>query len=174
MADEDRMQHARANARGWYESIQEMLDGLKDYQGAAEDAGWTGPHKDEFGATFYRDKTDGQTWCAASWKELCEAFDIEPDDREEGRREIEESVLSVEVRDGWRTPGDTGADGAEEYRILLTTGGPALRIFGTLGAHGEPESAELQMQDWGTPWTRYADADEDTLLQFARHFYFGE
>jgi hypothetical protein len=91
---------------------------------------------------------------------------------DEARDEIEQSVLSVLVRDGWRTPGSPSEDGAEEYEILLSTGGPALRIWGTLDACGEPHSAELQHQDWGTPWTRYP-APEATLLQFARCFYFG-
>jgi predicted phage gp36 major capsid-like protein len=91
------------------------------------------------------------------------------------RQRIHESVLSVEVRDGWRAPGgEIGPNGnAEEYQILLTTGGPALRLYGQLGQYGEPETAELQYQDWGTPWTRYPSPQGD-LLRFAQCFYFGE
>lgn len=97
------------------------------------------------------------------------------------REEIQESVLSVMVlsvmvRDGWRLPGsecDGNENTAEEFEILLSTGGPALRLWGKLGQHGEPESCEMQMQDWGIPWTRYP-TPEDTLLAFARCFYFGE
>ena len=85
---------------------------------------------------------------------------------------IEESVLSVMVRDGWRAPG-ADREPPEEYEILLATGGPALRIFGTLDQHCQPATAELQMQDWGTPWTRYP-APEETLLRFASVFWFGE
>jgi len=68
---------------------------------------------------------------------------------------------------------DTEHEQPDEYELLLTTGGPALRIWGTLNEHCEPERAELQMQDWGTPWGRYP-APEATLLEFARCFWFGE
>ena len=95
------------------------------------------------------------------------------DETEASRREIEESVLSVMVREGWHKPGGPSEDGAEEYEILLTTGGPALRIIGQLSEYYEPKSAELQYQDWGTPWTRYP-APEATLLAFASVFYFGD
>ena len=96
-------------------------------------------------------------------------------DRDVVRQTIEESVLSVQVRSGWYSPGRESREDAdpEEYEILLTTGGPGLRIFGRLNEHCEPSSAELQMQDWGTPWTRYP-APEATLLDFARVFWFGE
>jgi len=96
-------------------------------------------------------------------------------DDDGARRRIEESVLSVQVRSGWYSPGRESREDAdpEEYEILLTTGGPGLRIFGRLNEHCEPSSAELQMQDWGTPWTRYP-APEATLLDFARVFWFGE
>jgi hypothetical protein len=106
--------------------------------------------------------------------------------REEIVQRIQEGPLSVLVRDGWRAPGSASDDGAEEYEILLSTGGPALRVYGTLGKYGEPDTAELQWQDWGTPWTTvrffsYERAPlagikpvlEATLLDFARQFYFG-
>jgi hypothetical protein len=95
---------------------------------------------------------------------------------DEARQRIQESVLSVMVRDGWREPGQAFAeDGAEEYEILLSTGGPAARIYGTLDENGEPERAELQVQDWFKPWTRSKNPiTQDTLLEFARCFYFGD
>lgn len=93
------------------------------------------------------------------------------DQVDDARQHIEESVLSVAVRDGWRQPG-AASEGAEEYEILLTTGGPALRIYGKINQYDDPETAELQWQDWGTPWTRH-NAPEETLLRFARQFYFG-
>jgi hypothetical protein len=103
--------------------------------------------------------------------------DSEPDEsRDAAHERIQESVLSVMVRDGWRAPGQTFAqDGAEEYEILLTTGGPAARIYGALDKYGEPGTAELQVQDWFKPWTRSKNPiTQDTLLEFARCFYFGE
>jgi hypothetical protein len=96
----------------------------------------------------------------------------EPTNRmEDAERTIHESVLSVMVRDEWREPGHPN-EGPDEYEILLTTGGPALRIWGKL-RDGNPHTAELQMQDWGTPWTRYP-APEATLINFASCFYFGD
>ena len=111
----------------------------------------------------------------ASIEEMLEVANKAASDsnREEAEQTIHESVLSVLVRDGWREPGKPSEDGADEYEILLTTGGPALRIWGKLGDRGEPETAELQMQDWGTPWTRYPAA-EATLLAFVSYFYFGK
>lgn len=98
--------------------------------------------------------------------------------REEARQEIEEGPLSVQVRDGWRTPGAatrlTEGEGAEEYAILLSTGGPALRIYGQLGQWNQPDDEpRLQWQDWGVPWTDYPlDRDEaDDVAAYARCFY---
>lgn len=93
-----------------------------------------------------------------------------------------ESVLSVQVRDGWRAPGIAPqGDNAEEYEILLTTGGPALRIYGHLDMHSEPDlDPMLQYQDWGTPWTDWWPVNganlsyKETLRTFACQFYFGQ
>jgi hypothetical protein len=95
---------------------------------------------------------------------------------EDAMQTIHESVLSVTVRDGWREAGSTTAeDGAEEYEILLSTGGPAARIYGRLDQYSQPESAELQVQDWFKPWTRSKNPiTQETLLKFAQCFYFGE
>lgn len=98
------------------------------------------------------------------------------DSQDRVREEIQESPLSIEVREGWKLPGTEGEP--EEYLILLSTGGPALRIIGNLGAHNEPETAHLQWQDWFTPWTEYESPDcltnDSILLKFANQFYFGE
>ena len=62
----------------------------------------------------------------------------------------------------------------KQYFILLCTGGPACRIIGNLNEYNEPETAKIQYQDWGTPWTDYSNVAsmEDTLLKYARQFYF--
>jgi hypothetical protein len=124
---------------------------------------------------FEHAKSNASGWLA-SIEEMISDLEADNPSRSETRDEIEqrihESVLSVMVRDGWRVPGTASDDGAEEYEILLTTGGPALRIWGKLSQYDDPETAELQMQDWGTPWTRYPAA-EATLLKFAQCFYFG-
>jgi hypothetical protein len=68
--------------------------------------------------------------------------DIDDGRLDSARDRITESVLSVEVRPGWYSMGgDTQDRKPEEYRILLSTGGPALQLWGTLDEHGEPETA---------------------------------
>ena len=97
------------------------------------------------------------------------------DAADEIRQALEQEALSVEVRAGWHTPGTDAKP--DEFNVLLTTGGPALRLLGDLNEYGEPENARLEYQDWFTPWTKYEEATEEqetALLEFARLFYFGE
>lgn len=96
----------------------------------------------------------------------------ECEDREEAEQRIQEDALSIQVRSGWANIGD--ALNASEFEIMLTTGGPAVRIMGELDGNAEPDRAWLEVQDWGTPWTQYIPADQDTLLTYCRCFYFGE
>ena len=112
------------------------------------------------------------TWDAENGQELAElellAGDCESE--EEARQRIEEDALSVEVRSGWASLGEPLT--ADEFCILLCTGGPAARIRGELSG-GEPHRAWLEYQDWGTPWTEFVGADQAVLLTYARCFYFG-
>lgn len=86
-----------------------------------------------------------------------------------------EMPLSVMVRDGWREVGAPAYDGPEEFEILLGTGGPAVRIWGTLDKYGEPDRVELQNQDWFTPWERVPfKTDADALRAFCGQFYLGD
>lgn len=91
---------------------------------------------------------------------------------ETAREEIQNDPLSVQVRSGWHNPGETGEP--EEYEILLCTGGPAVCIVGRLNGHNEPESARIEHQDWGTPWTalKMDYNAEKTVLEYARQFYY--
>jgi hypothetical protein len=97
-------------------------------------------------------------------------------DEDEARQAIEEDPLSVEVRSPWFTVGSPDADTRPaEFCILLCTGGPAVRIMGELDDNLEPDRAWLEHQDWGTPWTQYYEPGiQETLLAYARCFYFGE
>jgi hypothetical protein len=90
---------------------------------------------------------------------------------EEARECIHELPLSVEVRSGWVNQGEEMV--AEEFNILLTTGGPAIRIMGELDASGSPSRAWIQYSDWGTPWANYFGPDHDpvALLGFSRQFF---
>ena len=97
-------------------------------------------------------------------------------DEDAAAEAIQEDPLSVQVRSAWHTPGDNDPDNGE-YEILLCTGGPACRIRGDLGNYNEPETAKLEYQDWGTPWTDYretTDEEDKLLLAYCQTFYFGD
>jgi len=156
-----------------YASIAEMVAALEcDYDRLEElrdeRDGWERTTDDD------GNPTGPDTWaddCADDADELkeLEAAAGECKDADEARERIEEDALSVEVRSGWTSLGEPLA--AEEFAILLTTGGPAVRIMGELD-NGEPCRAWLEVQDWGRPWTQYIPADGDTLLTYARVFCF--
>ena len=129
--------HAESNARGWLQSIHEMV-----------------------GRLVAADEADDQ------------------DGKDELQFEITESVLSVQTRNtAWHSVGavpEVGED--DEFEILLSTGGPALRVFGELDQFNQPMNIELQKQDWGTPWTSMVLTDEDRVAieKFVGEFYFGD
>jgi hypothetical protein len=91
------------------------------------------------------------------------------------RSAIHEDALLVEIRSDWYSPGGN-LQKPSEYKILLCTGGPACQIRGELSVYGEPETARIEHQDWGTRWTEYriSSEDEEILLEYARCFYFGD
>lgn len=126
------------------------------------------------------DTEEGAThaaWAHANPHEAEEFGELEQiasdyDSADDARERIQDDPLSVEVRSGWASPGDTLV--AEEFCILLCTGGPAVRIRGELDMNTEPTRAWIEYQDWGTPWTQYFGAEQETLLAYCRHFHFGE
>lgn len=93
-------------------------------------------------------------------------------DREDAEHRIQDDPLSIQVRSGWANVGEDMT--ASEFEILLTTGGPAVRIMGELDDNYEPFHAWLEVQDWGKPWTQYFQAESDTLLTYCRCFTFGQ
>lgn len=106
--------------------------------------------------------------------------DASTDNAAENRREeadgiIQDSPLSIEVCSNWHAVGEEKNLINNEFYFLLCTGGPAVRIIGSLDRN-EPESARLEYQDWGTPWTEYrlTPDEEETVLTYCRCFYFGE
>lgn len=162
MTETQKKNHAESKAKAQYESIEVMVERLK--------------HDCE---TCY----DG---CEIPRKSIFDALNIFPKlrqvpteaemeqyhDEDEARQAIDEDPLSVEVRSGWETPGERLEPA--EFKILLCTGGPAVRIRGELNEHGEPNRAWMEFQDWGTPWTRYLAAEQDVLLSYAQCFHYGE
>lgn len=170
--------HGKQQARAQYESIAAMVAALNcDFErleelreerealaSAAED-----PESE--------DETAEAVAALAEWdEENAEELNTleheagEYSDADEARERIQEDPLSVEVRSSWVSLGDVLS--ADEFRILLCTGGPAVQIVGELD-RGEPIRAWIEYQDWGTPWTQYFNADSDTLLTYCREFYFG-
>jgi len=148
--------HSEQQARAQLESIREMIERLEHANECSED-------REECSLKI----------------ELGSVSDSEFEtyhDSEDARQAIEEDALSVEVRSGWYTPpAGKGDDAPAEFCILLCTGGPACRIRGELDENLEPSRAWLEHQDWGTPWTQYYEPGiQETLLEYARVFYYGE
>lgn len=184
--------HAKDQARAQYASIVEMvaalnvdydrLDELKSELADLTDAIKTAEEDLEAhpGDASFEDEIaiarDGlKEWNEDNAQELADLKEAAGDceDSDEAHERITEDALTVEVRNHWHTP---GADDTKptDFRILLCTGGPAVQIRGEINEYGEPERAWLEYQDWGTQWARYFDASQDTLLSYARCFYFGE
>lgn len=184
MTDDDKKAAALQEiGRCAYESIAEMVAALEcDYDRLEElrDARLELSDELEAAASEQDDiATEEARAALAAWdeengEELSELVKAAGDceSREAAEQWIQEDPLSVEVRTGWYTPG--GEAEPEEFNILLGTGGPAVRIIGDLGMFNVPSSATLQVQDWFTPWTDYRGGDRDTLLTYARAFYFGD
>ena len=95
------------------------------------------------------------------------------DAQDQLRESILNSALSVEFRSGWYSSLDDELV-PEEFKILLSWGGPALRIIGELDNYG-PVNPKLQFQDWGTPWTDFeiTEDQQNALNWFCNCFYFG-
>ena len=106
-----------------------------------------------------------------------ESLNVTTNEDEEKLEEIRESVLnsalSVEFRSGWYSSPEDETK-AEEFKILLTWGGPALRIIGEIDENFAV-NPKLQFQDWGTLWTDFeiTEDQQKALNWFCNCFYFG-
>jgi hypothetical protein len=184
MEQSEEESHAYRNAKAGAESIAAMvaalgcdydrLEELKDERGALVDA------QQAANAGDLEERTAAALaladWDAEYGEEFGDLVDAAGDceDRDDAERRIQEDPLSIEIRSGWHSPGETLEP--EDFQILLTTGGPALRIIGELDEHREPHRAWLEHQNWFKPWTEYhgEGCDQDTLLTYCQQFYFGE
>lgn len=88
------------------------------------------------------------------------------------REEIQEAPLSLAVRSHWIDLGEPLKPA--QFCILLSTGGPSLRIIGELGRFNCPESSRMEYQDWGTPWTEYTAIGSGVLDSWAAQFWWGD
>ena len=95
---------------------------------------------------------------------------------EEIRETIINSALSVEFRSGWYSSLYDRVRIGEpaEFKILLSWGGPSLRIIGEI-EENFAVNPKLQYQDWGTLWTdlEITEDQQDALNWFCNCFYFG-
>jgi hypothetical protein len=91
---------------------------------------------------------------------------------EQIRDHVREVPLSLLVRSDWHEPG--GESTYAQFELLLSTGGPAVRILGELDSYWEPYRPALQFCDWGLGWTDHPESSIDALLWFAGQFYYGE
>lgn len=143
-----------------YDRLEELRDERRDWMAENRKGDGTDPGiawKDQF-----PDEWD-------EWDQL-EADAGQCKNRDEAVERISEDALDVTIR-GERRNGEWEAD---EFTILLSTGGPAVRIKGELDGNGEPDRAWLEVQDWGKPWTQYFPASQETLLTYSRQFVFAE
>lgn len=181
--------HAREQAIAKVESIKAMMDRLS-HECGGDDC--------DIALDVMCDVA-GYHFSASLGSDKMQEIIAEYHDADKAREAIEESPLSVEYRSGWVSVGVGTEFSAAEYCLLLCTGGPAVRIIGTLGRYSEPDTARIEYQDWGTPWTemRYGDFNEypggtawnnakadkylkdamafdALLLSYARQFWYGE
>lgn len=159
------LNHAEQNANSWLEIIIEQVNALE--------MDWD--RYEELKDTDETDLTEEEREELAELKETATIEGEELKDADQVRERIEEGPLSLEVRSDWYAPGaDPGKLG--EFSILLSTGGPALRIIGDLDDYGQPERPRLQYQDWFTPWTERitTGSENNALLTWCSVFYFGE
>lgn len=108
--------------------------------------------------------------------ELKELIEIAGDyeDQDDVIEVMRDNALSCEVRSGWS--GNSADLEAEEFRIVLCTGGPHVEIMGELNQFKEPDRAWIQYSDWGTGMTTLplSVSDGEELLTYCQQFYFGE
>lgn len=165
--------HAIENAQAWLENIVSMVKRLEHAQECNRRNCVMPETASEFGIRL------------GMPIEKLEALTDDYHDSDAALEAITESPLSVEYRSGWVNVGQATEFSASEYQILLTTGGPALRIIGELDQYGEPETARLEWSDWGTPWTEFnlwsfAESKQEdhevfsnAINTYARAFYYG-
>jgi hypothetical protein len=150
-SNREQLSHAEENAKAWSESI------------AAAHEAWQ----------FCTEEGEGK-YLSAEAKACLKEHGYDGTNHDVVAEWIEdamrEAALSVDVRcSDWQSPSDRDFT-PNEFQVLISTGGPALRLIGEL-INGEPSRCWFEHQDWGTPWSRYFDQYGDARLWFASLFY---
>lgn len=107
------------------------------------------------------------TWTMENPNEAEELAELESaagecESEDDARERIQEDPLSLQFRSGWC--GGKSEMVAEEFELLLATGGPAVRIIGEI-VDEQAHHPRLQVQDWGTPWTDYYEPSIGETLE---------
>lgn len=146
-----------------YDRLEELRDERDNYTALNRDG-----HMTMIGADWAKDNPDDA-------EELAELENAagECKDQDEAETRIREDALCVEYRSGWTS--DKSEFSADEFRILLCTGGPHVEIVGEIDHRGEPSRCWIVYKDWGTSGELTgADFDHDTVLRYCGFFISGE
>jgi hypothetical protein len=178
--DYDRLEELKGERDDWEAEIPEdfAVTPLDDDDEAKDRAtcGTCGRSWDDAIATEYTPAPSGrcpfeayhETWAEANPDEAEELKELEEaagecESREDAEQRIMEDPLSLQVRSGWCSSKEDMEP--EEFELLLSTGGPAVRIIGEID-RGQASKPRLQVQDWFKPWTNYnTDSEDDAALE---------
>jgi len=92
---------------------------------------------------------------------------------------IYSNPLSVQVRTAWEDPNRLQKPDIDvqptEYKILLCTGGPSVRIRGNLNEYGEPKNTYVEHNDWFDGWAQITldKEQKEAIIEYVRNFYYG-
>lgn len=173
----DGTDNAELQAKAQYESIVDLLAGIEfdydEYESIQSDIECTVDSLNDAIEAGDVDQIQIDNQCLFRLLADLDEMGDKPefDNEDEAREAAQDNALDVQVRSGWQGVGETLE--ADEFMILLCTGGPAVRIRGELD-NGTPSRAWMEYQDWGTPWTQYHGARQSILVEYASIFYFGE
>jgi hypothetical protein len=176
VTDTDRDQKLQDIGKCAMDSIREMVAALEcDYERLEE----LREERDDWEPNEYEEGSGkvrpAETWAEQNPDDAEELAELEKaagecESREDAEQRIHEDPLSLQFRSGWVQSKEDMEP--EEFELLLTTGGPAVRILGDIQG-GEATRAYMQVQDWGTPWTDYYEEGcGELLLTYARCFCF--
>lgn len=140
-----------------YDRLEELREERDSYEPEENDDGT--PILDENGVAL--------TWADANEDDAEELAELEAaagecESREDAETRIQEDALSLQFRSGWVSSREEMEP--DEFELLLTTGGPAVRIIGEI-RDGQAHHPVLQVQDWGTPWTDYYEEGVSDVLE---------
>ena len=156
------------DAAWWTEEAPDHIETLFD---ALNDCAPSGLY---FGA-HPGDGSDYGFWMSENdMAELAELEEVAGENTSEAqaRERILEDALSVDVRSGWASSKDEFE--AEEFRIVLCTGGPHVELVGDLD-RGTPSRVRVIYKDWGSRGEYFTDSEEREALEtYCAQFYFGE